>query len=395
MPEIRITDLVDIVIVAVLIWAFLGWLRRARARIALAGVAIAAVLYFVARQFELQMTIWILQGFFAVGVLVLVVVFQEDLRRGLEQLAVWGLRRKPRAAPPDAVDVLVRTVRRLAASRTGALIVLPGREPIDRHVAGGVPLGGVLSEPLLLSLFDVHSPGHDGAIVVEGDRIARFALHLPLSTDAAQLAGTGTRHAAALGLAERTDAFCIVVSEERGTVALARDGRLLRLAGAEELAGELRRFLVRREPGAGKPATSRLRRAATRVPEAVIALGASAGLWLLLVPGSAVDRFQREVPVVVANLPEGWSLESADPPQVTVYFEGTRRSLLLEGANASPEVEVDALLAQLGRRTFEIGTDQVKDYPDGWTPLRVDPDKVKLSLVNDGGKGGTAANGGD
>src|SRR5690606_23301634 len=123
--------------------------------------AIAAGLYFAARWLGLQMTVWILQGFFAVGVLVLVVVFQEDLRRALDQLAVWGLRRKPQSAPPDAVDVLTRTVRRLAATRTGALIVIPGREPLDRHVDGGVELGGRLSEPLLLSIFDPHSPGHD------------------------------------------------------------------------------------------------------------------------------------------------------------------------------------------------------------------------------------------
>lgn len=379
MPDVRLTDLFDIVIVAVLLWVGLGWLRRARARIALAGVAIAAGLYFAARWLGLQMTVWILQGFFAVGVLVLVVVFQEDLRRALDQLAVWGLRRKPQSAPPDAVDVLTRTVRRLAATRTGALIVIPGREPLDRHVDGGVELGGRLSEPLLLSIFDPHSPGHDGAVVVEGGRITHFSLHLPLSTDSAQLAGTGTRHAAALGLAERTDALCVVVSEERGTVSVARDGRLVRLGGPEELAGELRRFLVRRNPPPTPPRT-RLRRAANRLPEAAIALAASAGLWLLLVPGSAVERFELSVPVVVENLPEGYSLESVDPPSVEVAFEGRRISRLFGGAGARPEVRIDALLAQLGRRTFEVQTDQVHDYPDDWRPLRVSPGRVKLSL---------------
>ena len=120
---------------AVTLWATLSWLRRARARIALAGVAIAGAAFLVARQLELQMTVWILQGFFAVLVLVLVVVFQEDLRRLFEQVAVWGLRRKPAAAPPDAVDALVGTVRQLLSQGVGALFVIPGREPLDRHVA--------------------------------------------------------------------------------------------------------------------------------------------------------------------------------------------------------------------------------------------------------------------
>jgi hypothetical protein len=269
------------------------------------------------------------------------------------------------------------------ADRTGALIVLPGREPIERHVAGGIPLDGRISEPLLLSLFDPSSPGHDGAVTVEGDRVTRFAVHLPLSTDAAQLAGSGTRHAAALGLAERSDALCLVVSEERGVVSVARDGRLARLPGAEALAGELRRFLARRDPRSGEK-RSRLRLVMARWPEALLALMASAGLWVLLVPGSAVDQFERQVPVVVENLPNGFRIENLDPPEVRVVFEGSRRSLVLAGTDPRAEVHVDAFLVQLGRRTFEIDPSDVYG-PEGWTPLRVEPNRVKLSLVTRNG----------
>jgi uncharacterized protein (TIGR00159 family) len=387
LPDVRPTDLIDVLIVAVLLFAALGWVRHARGRLALAGVAITAALFLLARQLELQMTVWILQGFFAVGVLVLVVVFQDDLRRGLEQLAVWGLRRRPQAPPADAVDALVGAVRRMAAERTGALVVIAGREPLERHVAGGIDLDGKLSEPLLLSLFDAHSPGHDGAVLVEGDRVRRFALHLPLSTDAQQLAGGGTRHAAALGLAERSDALCVVVSEERGTVSVARDGRLSRLSGPEVLAAELRRFLQRvpeRREGGGV-----LRGALRRWPEALISSGASLTLWFLLVPGSAVDRFARSVPVVVDNLPPGWMLESVEPREVEVVFEGSRRSLLFSGGSSKAEVHVDALLAQLGRRTFEIDPGDVR-HPEGWRALAIEPDRVKLSLAANGGGGARA-----
>ncbi|HSJ97113.1 MAG TPA: diadenylate cyclase [Myxococcota bacterium] len=388
MADVRLTDLIDVLIVAVLLWAGLSWVRRARARIALGGVAIAATLFLLARQLQLQMTVWILQGFFAVGVLVLVVVFQDDLRRGLEQIAVWGLRRRPQAAPADAVDALVGAVRRMVAERTGALIVLPGREPLERHVAGGIELDGKLSEPLLLSVFDPHSPGHDGAVLVEGDRVRRFALHLPLSTDAQQLAGGGTRHAAALGLAARSDALCVVVSEERGTVSVARDGRLVRLSGPEVLAAELRRFLQRVPEARGAPRG--WRGVARRWPEALVATAASAALWFLLVPGSAVDRFSRRVPVVIENLPPGWALESVEPAEVEVVFEGSRRSLLFAGGNAKAEVEVDALLAQLGRRTFELRPGDVR-HPEGWRAIALEPDRVKLSLVERNGRTRPAA----
>jgi DNA integrity scanning protein DisA with diadenylate cyclase activity len=155
--ELQLTDVVDMLLVATFLWAAVAWLRKTRARLALLGILFLALVYLVARGFELQLTAWILQGFFAVSVIVVVVVFQEDLRRFFEQIAVWGLGRRPAAAPPDLVDLLVRAVARLASGRRGALLVLPGREPLDRHVEGGISLQGKLSEALLLSLFDPNS----------------------------------------------------------------------------------------------------------------------------------------------------------------------------------------------------------------------------------------------
>src|SRR5262249_56151173 len=117
-----------------------------------------------------------------------------------------------------------------AAAGLGALFVLPRPEPIEGHVGGAIPLGGRISEPLLLSIFDASSPGHDGAVILRGSQLERFAVHLPLSVNRAALGAGGTRHAAALGLSERCDATCIVVSEERGTVSVARDGAIRLLA---------------------------------------------------------------------------------------------------------------------------------------------------------------------
>jgi DNA integrity scanning protein DisA with diadenylate cyclase activity len=145
----------------------------------------------------------------------------------------------------------------------GALIVIPGRESIERHTEGGIEIDARLSEPLLLSLFDPNSPGHDGAVVIQGSRISAFAVHLPLSTVPA---GRGTRHAAALGLAERCDALCVVVSEERGTISLAREGAIRPIANEAQLAGDLPQLSLRMLPerlatprsgGAGRRASPR------------------------------------------------------------------------------------------------------------------------------------------
>jgi hypothetical protein len=117
-----------------------------------------------------------------------------------------------------------------------------------------------------------------------------------------------------------------------------------------------------------------------RWPEALLATGASAGLWLLLVPGSTVGEFQRSIPVVVENLPPGYAIESVEPTEVEVVFEGRRRDLYLARQQAKLSVHVDALLVQLGRRSFDVGPEDVQ-HPEGLTPLRVDPTRIKLNVV--------------
>ena len=148
------------------------------------------------------------------------------LRRLFEQIAVLGLRRRPARTRTDGIATLAGALLRLARAHIGALVVVPGREPVERHLLGGIALDAAISEELLLSIFDPRSPGHDGAVLVQGDRLGRFAVLLPISEDHPHLGPGGTRHAAARGLAERCDALCVVVSEERGTVAVASAGEL-------------------------------------------------------------------------------------------------------------------------------------------------------------------------
>ncbi len=163
------------------------------------------------------------------------VVFRQELRRLFEQIATLWFRKRLAATGPAAVDVITRSVADLVARQWGGLIVVAGREPLETHTAGGQLLGAHLSEPLLLSIFDPHSPGHDGAVISSGDRVERFQVHLPISTNRAEVGPRGTRHAAGLGLSERTDALSIIVSEERGTVSVAEAGRHQHCDAADEL----------------------------------------------------------------------------------------------------------------------------------------------------------------
>jgi len=374
--NLRFLDIADMAIVAALLWSVMVLLRRTRARVALIGLSILGVVYLLARQLGLRVTAGILQGFFAVLIIVVVVVFQEDLRRFFEQIGSWGLRRRPQTVRTGMTDLLVRAVAHLAATRTGALLVIPGTEDIERHVDGGIRLSGQCSEPVLLSLFDASSPGHDGAVILRGSEIERFAVHLPLSSDHAQLAAVGTRHAAALGLAERTDALCVVVSEERGNVSVASHGVLRTLSRPEELADELRRFLQQTSPEKKKEPVWRRFRGVWKEASASILMAVL--LWLVFVPGSSMTEVTHEVPVQVDNLPPGYVLEEVDPPEVEVTLEGRRRDAYLIN-RASLGVRLDALLVKLGRRTFEITPSNLM-HPPSLTVLQVSPDHVRLSV---------------
>ncbi|MDW7711819.1 MAG: diadenylate cyclase [Deferrisomatales bacterium] len=370
-------DVADIALAALIFWGVLVWLRRTRAFFAFLGLAILAVVYLVARQVHFNLTAWIFQGFSAVLLILIVVVFQEDLRRLLEQIGAWGAGRRGPLGTAPAAGILAAAVWRMAEERTGALLVLPGKEPLERHLEGGVPLDGHLSESLLLSLFDPGSPGHDGAVVMAGQRVALFGCHLPLSTNQGELGPGGTRHAAALGLSERTDALCVVVSEERGTVSVARDGALQRIRQPDELQEVLREF------GAGTvevPTAEGWRRFFGPVwPYGAVALTLAVGLWFLLVPGSSTVEMVRQAPVVVENLPVGYLLESVEPERVNVTVSGPRGAVYL-GPPDMIQVRIDAFLAQLGRRTFQVNPDRV-DHPPGIEVRGISPSQVRISLV--------------
>jgi hypothetical protein len=264
-------------------------------------------------------------------------------------------------------------VARLAATRIGALIVLPQRESVESYVEGGIPLDGRLSEPLLLSIFDPSSPGHDGAVILRGSQVERFAVHLPLSVNRAALGPGGTRHAAALGLSERCDATCVVVSEERGTVSIARDGAIRVLARPQDLAHELLAVRGAREEEARQPWWRD--RAGV---DAVLAAAGALALWIAFVPGSALTEVTVPAHVSVTNLPDDLELESVEPTEVSVTLRGLRRNLVLSEPD-QVAVRVDAYLARMGRRTFALEEDSVR-RPDGLDVVSVHPERVKVSV---------------
>jgi uncharacterized protein (TIGR00159 family) len=334
---ITLAEVVDIIFIAILLYSAVVWAQRTRAVFVVRGILILGAIFLIARYFDLQMTAWVFQGFFAALLIVIVVIFREELRRMFERIAVWSVigSRVP-ALHSTSMDTLVRTAADLARDHIGALVVIRGNDPLERHITGGIPLNGMLSEPLLKSIFDPHSPGHDGAVLVENNQVTRFAVHLPLSKDTRQLAHVGTRHSAALGIAELSDAICLVVSEERGTVSIARDGKLQKLESIQEAGAALQRFLEDKFPTHEQKGLS-LQLVRENWLIKIAALSLAIGFWYIFVPGSKLVETTYKIPVVVEALPNDLKLDRIQPTEVTVRFSGPRRAFTyLIGKNSEP-----------------------------------------------------------
>jgi len=329
--NLRIQDVLDIIIIALMIYVLLIWFKDRASRFVLMGISLVGAIYVTARFFQLYLTTVVLQGFFAILIFVLVVIFQEDLRRFFERLAIIGrLGRHARAsgAYHGETEVLAAAAANLARNHTGALIAITGREPLARHLSGGTALDGLISQALLESIFDPHSPGHDGAVIIAGNRLTHFGCHLPLSTNMEMIGATGLRHTAALGLAERSDALCIVVSEERGVISLARNERLQTLTGGAALRNELENFY--RELTPEKKKSSRLiQEMKKNTREKVVALALAGILWMVF--GYQKETIRREflVPITYQEAARNYILEEPLLREAKVILAGTTQAFQL------------------------------------------------------------------
>jgi len=255
-PTIGWWDLLDIAIVSVLIYQLLLHIRGTRAAQMALSSGLLLGLFFLSRWLQLETVNWIIRSLATYVVIAVVVLFQSDIRRALTHFGrapLLGFFDGSRRAD-ELIEELVVTAANLAAKRTGALIVVERQIGLRNYIEGGIPLDAVMTYDLMASIFHTGSPLHDGAVIVQGERVAAAACFLPLSVSPRVSRELGTRHRAALGLTEENDAVAIVVSEESGTIGLVVGGKLTRGISPEDLRTELRALLGRRRwvrlPGA-------------------------------------------------------------------------------------------------------------------------------------------------
>ena len=252
LASFRLRDAIDILVVAVVLYRVFVMFKETRAVQMLLGLGGLMVASFVARRFELFSTSWLLENFWSFWVLALIVLFQPELRRALAQIGqsrlFQGMGMAVREQRGHLLDDVVKAADALAAKRIGALVVLERSADLRHYAELGVPLDALVSADLLVSLFLPYSPLHDGAVFVRGNRVAGAGCFLPLSRNAQLGRGMGTRHRAALGLAEETDAVVLVVSEETGRISLAVGGHMESPLDRELLRRRLMELFSRVEP---------------------------------------------------------------------------------------------------------------------------------------------------
>ena len=259
-----------------------------------------------------------------VGLVALVVVFQEDVRRGLQRLPlqIGSLFRRLSRSPEvnrEEVEILVDVARQLAATKTGALLVLAGNEPLTAHLSSGIRVSGELNKELLLSIFHTGSPGHDGAVVVDRGNLWQFAAHLPLAHRPLGPEMGGTRHRAAVGLAERCDAMVLVVSEERGVISVAEAGEIHEVHAAEDLRYRLLQFFESRFPRVSGSLWSIL---FANAHLKIFWVALSIAAWSLLVAGPGTIHRTFVVPIEYRDLPPSLAIDEDAPEEVRVTLAG-------------------------------------------------------------------------
>jgi diadenylate cyclase len=374
----RIADALDILFVAVFIYAVLRLLRRTISRAVLAGLVSLAGIYVLARAFDMYMTTIVFQAALTVLVIALIVVFHEDLRNALEHLALlggmFGGSQRDRSSP--VLDTLAEAAYALASRKRGALIVLKGSEPLDRHLRGGIRLDGYVSKALIDGIFDPHSMGHDGAIIVEGDRIRRFATHLPLSKNPLETGSYGTRHAAALGLAEVSDAMVIVVSEERGQISVAEKGVFRAMSSSTQLRRELEAFCDRNFP---KP-TAAVVKGIMKKDAAlkVFCLMLACVAWFVVGDKSDIVQKTFLVPIEYRNVSSDLFVERATPPEVHLTLSGRERDFGLL-APSTLRVSMDLSGIRQGQQEMTIDDSSIR-LPSNVSLYRVEPQVVTLEV---------------
>lgn len=340
------------------------------------GILIAALFFIVSSLMGLKGIEWIYRNVSHVAVLSLVVLFQPELRKIFERTA--SLRRtKDRTRSMRFSGILAESLWQMAEKGIGALIVIPGQEPIKEWIKGGFPLNGEPSKPLILSIFDPNSPGHDGALILEGGLFTAFGVRLPVSQSGRLQDDYGTRHQSAMGLCEKSDALVAVVSEERRQVSLFKEGQMQAMPSQAEMIRKIADhcrdtgFFDRLKHRAG-PA----KHLWFEISASILVAGA---LWFSIIAGQG-EMLEKviSVPVEYTATSEDLVMTGKKAKEVRLHLAGSKSDLDAISPGAT-SVKINLENAGVGEQTVIISKDNIR-LPRGVRLLDVDPGSLSVTI---------------
>jgi diadenylate cyclase len=252
-PKLQVIDVVEMIIIAFFIYQILKWIKSTRAWMLFKGIIMVLVFFLIAGLLHMSTILWLGEKLVSVGMVALVVVFQPELRKALEQLGrknifhvlfSFSFNKSGEARFSDkTVNEIVKACYEMGAVKTGALIVVEQEEHLNEYIRTGIMVDAVLTRQLLINIFEKNTPLHDGAVIVRGDRVIAATCYLPLTDNLELSKDLGTRHRAAVGISEVSDALTIVVSEETGQISVTMNGVLRRDLTPEELTEVLKKIM--------------------------------------------------------------------------------------------------------------------------------------------------------
>ncbi len=374
LASMRWQDLMDILLITFILYRLYVWLQGTRALRILIALAALGLLYLLARWSGLFITTWILQYLWAVILVIMVVVFQSEIRQVLERMSPLNFfLGQPETLDRLALEEVVRTAFELAKNRIGALIVFQRRDILEDHLKGGIPLDGRISFEVLSSIFIPSSPAHDGAVIIHGGRIVSVGCYLPLSDNPALPRNYGSRHRAGIGITEKCDAISLIVSEERGEVLLAVEGEITRMGNPGDLQERLGSMLFKVE------------RKKNRWPSALTAnlvpKGIAFALVLVLwgfIAGQQRTEMWLTVPLEYRNIPTNMEIAGELVNKVEVGIRGPRG--VISGVSQDQvRAHIDLSQGLRGLNYARITTDNIR-IPVGTEVTKINPSSMRIRL---------------
>jgi uncharacterized protein (TIGR00159 family) len=371
---LRWQDLVDIGLAAYILFRFYVLFRGTYVFRVISGLALLWIFQRVTVYLGLIVTSWALQGITAVAAFIIIVVFRNELRSVLQakniKTILWGFSPKVTQAP---VDIIVAGIFELMRKRIGALLVFPGGEDIEDVVENGIAWQGKITKEMILSIFWHDNPVHDGAAIIEGDEVRQVGVILPLSHRTDLPSHFGTRHRAAVGMAEKSDALVVVVSEERQSILAVKGTEVIQVANPEHLTRILNDHMGTVADEEVPETAQRLRLAAA----AAVSVLLVAGLWLSFTQGRDT-LLELEVPVEYTSRAPGIEIVEASVNSVDLQLSGSG-ALIRSLRPDQVQVRLDLESAAAGTNEFTITTSDIS-LPPGIVLKTVTPRQVTVTL---------------